>query len=103
VPQLTGALLDQGLVAALAVSDERWRAQALSSFMSVTPDGAQPVTQIRGAMIDHIFQNLSRQARCAVLEFCSDVTLFFPPILSPNTLASIASHIIDICRRWTWL
>jgi hypothetical protein len=57
----------------------------------------------RQAMADHLLKNLHSAKRGAVMDFCADEKLFSPPILDPDTLASIAGHIIEVCWEWKWM
>jgi hypothetical protein len=101
-PQLSGALLAQGLAAARAIGDEGHQARALAAFVREDDEMSPAIPHIRRALVDHFHRNLSQQRRSDLLGFCADKDLFRPPILSPATLAAIADHIIDICR-WEWL
>jgi len=69
----------------------------------LVPDCTGLLRAIRLAMTDHLWNNLAHQDRAALLSFCADDELFARPVLSPDTLAAIAGHIIEICQEWEWL
>jgi hypothetical protein len=102
-PYSTGELLETGLVAATAIAHEELRAQVLTAFLPLAPDRAGLLRAIRLAVTDHVWNNLAHEDRAALLSFCADAKLFAPPVLSPDTLAAIVRHIIEICQEWEWL
>jgi hypothetical protein len=101
-PQLTGELRAQGLAAALAISDQGSRAKALVAFIPYSPDDTLLFSHLRRAITAHLYQDLSSRNRAEVLDFIASRQLFAPPIVGTGTLATIASHIVEICSRWHW-
>ncbi len=107
LPHLTGTAqkltFQAGLTAAQAIKNDVNRAHALATLLSNTRNRAPLLKAIHLAMSDYLWNHLQHEKREAVLQFCADPELFAPPILSPDTLAAIAGHIIEICTEWEWL
>ena len=90
-----------GLEATLAIKDEQNRAWALVAFLSVKPEPAT-LRSVRHVVAAHL-KSLSDANREEVLQFCAEKRLFAPPFLDPDTLATIAGHIIEVCEEWRWM
>jgi hypothetical protein len=101
-PQLTGALLERAVEAALAMPGDWQRVEALIPFLSHVEDQGLLLQSIRQAMLDYSWsmQNVSR-GEVLFRYFVKEVLI--PSIFSPQTLGIIASHIIEICGQWQWL
>jgi predicted nicotinamide N-methyase len=95
--------LEQGLAAALAIGNERYRVEVLAAFLPVAPDPAALLRSARQAAADHLLKNLSTAKREEVLRFCAGERLFAPPLLDQATLAAIAQHIVEVCQEWRWM
>ena len=100
-PQLTGALLERGLDAALVIGHEGERAEALAAFLPLVPDQALLLKTVRQAMAGYLL-TLVDGRRKDVLKLCAVRELFTPPIVSPETLGTIAKDIVKICGDWHW-
>jgi len=101
-PRLTGDLYQEALDAALTIGDEWPRAQALAALLPAAPHPAPLLGDIRRAMAEHLWSRLGSGGRGAVLAFCADEALVGPPILTPDILAQLARHIVEICRQWRY-
>jgi hypothetical protein len=108
-PQLEGELLVRGLEAALAIDIEFLRASALAGFLPVAPDTGTLVRNIRQAVEANFLamQHAKREQELMAF-FIGQVDLFSgkvfaPPIFTPQTLSTIAGHIIEICNDWEWV
>ena len=75
----------------------------LAAFVPVAPERAALLRGVRQVMADHLLKNLSAAERKKVLWFCTDQTLFAPPILDQDTLGAIAGHIVEVCEEWRWM
>lgn len=61
-----------------------------------------PIEQIQTTLLEYIYQSQNMK-RSEVLQLCAYESLFAPRVLSHEILATIAQHIIEICRKWQWL
>ena len=106
LPQLTDenreVAFRAAIMAASTVSDHRTRAEALVSLLPHMTDSTACVRSIRHAIAEHLRDNLASLRREDLLKFLADTSLIEPPILSPDTLAAIANHTIEICTEWEW-
>ena len=107
MPQLIGEAREEALQAALAsvqaIGDARYRAQALAALLPHVTDVRFLFAHNSPRHGRSFAEYPANRRREEVLEFIADEKLFAPPILSPDTLAAIARHIIEICQEWEWL
>jgi len=102
-PHLTDELLQEGLAATQVIEGDWSRAHALAAFLPVISNSEALIRSIRQAVADYLWTASEGLERELIAQFCADRDLFTPPILSPDTLAAIAGHIIEICQEWEWL
>jgi hypothetical protein len=96
-PKLKGESFSQILEAVMEAQD----ASLLSSFLPLLPDSAPLLVAIRQAMTSQL-RSYSDETRDSVLQFCARGYLFKPPILSDQTIATVAAHIMEIYQEWEW-
>ena len=100
-PLLTGEkreqVLREGLAAAREIEDKKERAGVLVALAPLLQH-----EQVRATLLEFI-ERLQNEERSKVLALFTHEKLFAPPILSPEILAAIAQHTIEICQKWQWL
>jgi len=100
-PQLTGEepeqVLREALATARTIENESSRVDVLVAL-------APQLTgeQVHATLLEFIERLLNKE-RAKILELCTQEKLVTPPILSPEIIAAIAKHIIEICQKWQWL
>ncbi len=99
-PRLAGADLTRALEAALAIGEARDRVQALTGFVSAAPDPSALRADICRTLARCFAPDRPSEIRRSLLWFLADRTVFAPPVLSPDTLAGISAHVIDVCTKW---
>lgn len=88
----------------LAIRDEWARALALAGLaerLEGAPDRERFLARLREG-IAHLLLDSRRGRRDTLLRILGQEGLFRPPIVSTETLAAIARHIIEICSEWRW-
>lgn len=74
-----------------------------------TPDSlsaesmTKEVVDSRTKLADLFWKDLQTETPTQVLGICARKELLTPPILSANSLASVASYIVEVCQGWRWL
>jgi hypothetical protein len=94
--------MEGGLAAALAMQDERYRAEALTAFLELISDNSALVSTIRQSICRALLSTVE-QRREIILSFFANETLWAPPVFTQEQLGVIAQHIIEICTVWQWL
>jgi hypothetical protein len=102
-PRLTDELLQRGLDIAAEIGDEILRARTRALFLPFVLDQVPLLKSIRCILL-HKLRTLTeyKQQRGGVVTLCALEDLFTPPIFSPETLATIAQHIMEVCHDWRW-
>jgi hypothetical protein len=100
---LEGALLKQGLAAALAMGDERARARALAA-LAPQLDTVAAGQKIQIALLD-ILDGLQHKLQAELLGILATNNLITPQTLnlSSKSIEDIANSIIEVCTKWRWV
>lgn len=98
---LSGAALAQQWQAAMELEDPWERARAFAQLLSYFANQKLLLKEIYSAMLAGL-QPVPNRSRKELLQKLSTPALFQPPLFSPETLFTIATHIHTICREWQW-
>jgi hypothetical protein len=98
---LSGAMLAQQWQAATELEDPWERAQAFAWLLPYFANQKPLLKEIHSAMLAGL-QPVPDRSRRELLQKLSTQALFEPPLFSPETLFTIASHIHTVCREWQW-
>jgi hypothetical protein len=98
---LSRAALAQQWQAATEIKDPWERAQAFARLLPYFTNQKLLLKEIYSAMLAGL-QPVPARSRKELLQKLSAPALFQPPLFSPETLFTIASHIHTICREWQW-
>ncbi|MBN2002636.1 MAG: hypothetical protein JXA21_04705 [Anaerolineae bacterium] len=104
--QLPIQALVEGLAAALAIENEKHRAEALAALLPCFAGvAAQPVRKDYQAAILAVLRAVENKRGTEVLDLLADKNVFTPDALGLNlaAVARIAEAVLDVCRRWEWL
>jgi len=101
-PLLQGEVREQILAIAEAEEDEWNRVLLLAALLPDTTNDSAMVRNIRRGIIN-ILISFQERSREDLFRYFFRKELFAPSILSSETLAAIASQMIEICDEWCWL
>lgn len=101
-PLLPGDLHERWLEALGSLTSAWQRMWVLAAILPHSPDHTSLLKSIRQAMVVELAA-IAHWPRKQMLQHYFIEEFFSPPVLSPETLGAIASHIIEICEQWYWL
>lgn len=101
-PMVTAPLLQPILEVMDSCQDPLERAIVLAMLFPYIPDHALLLKRIRQEMLEAL-SSFQKKLRLDMLQGYLVRTIFTIPLLSSETIGSVTSHMLEICRDWHWL